>query len=101
MRAPLPDWVPLDAGPPFPCPYLAGRNARYALGAVVPTRAEFDRLMALGYRRSGPLFYRPACPLGCAACTPLRVPVATFAPTRSQRRLWNRHRARFARRLRA
>ena len=45
----------------------------------------FDALLAEGDRRSGPLLYRPNCP-SCTACEAIRVPVARFEPTRSQRR---------------
>jgi arginine-tRNA-protein transferase len=41
--------------------------------------------MDAGFRRSGRLFYQPIC-RGCRACTPIRVPVARFAPSKSQRR---------------
>jgi arginine-tRNA-protein transferase len=43
--------------------------------------------------------YRPYCD-GCKACVPLRVPVATFAPTRSQRRAWKAHQGLVSRVLR-
>jgi arginine-tRNA-protein transferase len=87
VRDPLPNWVPLDAGPASPCPYLPDRLARFSIGACVPSAADLDRLLALGHRRSGRIFYRPGCPGGCLDCTPLRVPVAQFRPTRSQRRV--------------
>jgi leucyl-tRNA---protein transferase len=43
--------------------------------------------------------YRPYCD-SCRACVPLRVPVATFQPTRSQKRAWKAHRGLQARVLR-
>ena len=47
--------------------------------------------MDLNFRRLGPLVYRPVCD-ACAECRQLRVPVATFQPSRSQRRCQARNR---------
>jgi arginine-tRNA-protein transferase len=70
-----------------PCSYLPGREARTLF--VDPNeridRTHADWLQQIGFRRSGPHFYRPAC-RDCGQCVPLRVPVADFQPNRSQRR---------------
>jgi arginine-tRNA-protein transferase len=47
--------------------------------------------MDLNFRRLGPLVYRPRCD-ACTECRQLRVLVATFRPTRSQRRCVARNR---------
>jgi arginine-tRNA-protein transferase len=50
---------------------------------VTPT--ELDSLLERGWRRFGPVYFRPACE-GCGECVTLRVPVSTFSPSKSQRR---------------
>jgi len=74
------------SGPAFRCPYLPGRWARHVVLAppVVPPGA-YHTLMDLNFRRLGPVFYRPACD-GCQECRMLRIAVADFRPSRSQRR---------------
>jgi arginine-tRNA-protein transferase len=74
------------------CPYLPGRMMRLPLRMPMSKLgpADFDTQLALGDRRSGSLLYRPTCP-SCEACEAIRVPVARFAPTRSQRRVLRRN----------
>jgi leucyl-tRNA---protein transferase len=50
----------------------------------------YHRFMDAGFRRSGKLVYQPVC-RGCRACMSLRVPVGTFAPSKSQRRCWRKN----------
>ncbi|MCG8651222.1 MAG: arginyltransferase, partial [Pirellulales bacterium] len=71
-----------------PCPYLPDVTARMPLqlpvGTVTPEIT--DRLLAMGYRRSGDFVYRTQCP-NCEACKPTRVLVKQFQLTRSLRRV--------------
>jgi arginine-tRNA-protein transferase len=50
----------------------------------------YHRFMDAGFRRSGRLVYQPVC-AGCRRCVPLRVPVAAFTPSKSQRRCRRRN----------
>ncbi|MFN4291864.1 MAG: arginyltransferase [Permianibacter sp.] len=79
--------IPLFLTPELPCNYLPGRLARTAfVGSTVPMTASlYAALMRQGFRRSGQHVYRPHCK-GCQACIPVRIPVARFQPSRSQRR---------------
>ncbi|MCC6523324.1 MAG: arginyltransferase [Polyangiaceae bacterium] len=80
-----PELVVHDA--PSPCSYLPGRTARLPLR--LPLRpldhAAFEQRLGQGDRRQGRLLYRTSCP-GCQACEPIRIDVARFRPSQSQRR---------------
>jgi arginine-tRNA-protein transferase len=45
----------------------------------------YEILLGHGFRRSGRIFYQNVCP-GCGECVQMRVPVASFAPSGSQKR---------------
>jgi arginine-tRNA-protein transferase len=71
---------------PHPCAYLPQERASLELCVMVDVTAiEMDSLLERGWRRFGPVYFRPACG-GCAECVSLRIVVPSFAPTKSQRR---------------
>ncbi|MDC3378965.1 arginyltransferase [Planctomycetota bacterium] len=72
------------------CVYLPGQ--RWAL-RMIPCPDEdggYQNLLDHHHRRSGWIVYRPVCHT-CQACRPIRVPVSTFKPSRSQRRTLRRN----------
>ncbi|WP_372872732.1 arginyltransferase [Shewanella sp.] len=76
----------------FPCSYLADKKEQLLIiqeSFLDPLL--FERLLQLGFRRSGDSIYKPRCP-SCNACMPLRVPVDTFIPSRKQKRTLSKNR---------
>jgi arginine-tRNA-protein transferase len=68
------------------CSYLPRESASLEYRLMVDVEpAELEAMLERGWRRFGAAYFRPACS-PCGACVSLRVPVATFAPSRSQRR---------------
>jgi len=71
---------------PHPCAYLEGVPASLEVRVMIDvTAVELDALLERGWRRFGPVYFRPAC-AACSECVSLRVLVDRFAPSKSQRR---------------
>ena len=83
------DWLDrqeLTRTPLYDCPYLPNRQAvQYGFASDKLDAELYQALMDRGFRRSGTIFYGMECP-SCNACVPLRIPVTTFRPSKSQRR---------------
>jgi arginine-tRNA-protein transferase len=71
----------------FPCNYLPNEEERLliAVDQQLHNSEGYAWLMTQGFRRSGEQSYRPHCP-SCNACQSVRVLVADFRPSKSQKR---------------
>ena len=75
---------------PEPCPYLPGLGSTtetLLMTGVSP--AELEQLLERGWRRFGPVYFRPVCS-ACAECVSVRVPVRAFAPSQNLKKAWRR-----------
>lgn len=72
--------------PPGPCEFLPSRvwQMEYEFQQQL-TPSSCATAIEQGWRHFGGVLYRPRCP-SCTACQSIRVDVARFRPTRSQRR---------------
>jgi leucyl-tRNA---protein transferase len=71
---------------PRACAYLSDRNASLEVRVMLDVSpSQMETLLERGWRRFGPIYFRPAC-AGCCECISLRVLVDRFAPSKSQRR---------------
>jgi leucyl-tRNA---protein transferase len=78
--------------PPRVCSYLPEQTASLEYRLMMDVSPlEYEVMLVRGWRRFGPIYFRPAC-VGCGECLSLRIPLARFSPTESQRRALRRSR---------
>jgi arginine-tRNA-protein transferase len=71
---------------PRACAYLGAKQATLDLRLMLDVSPEeMDVLLERGWRRFGPVYFRPTC-AGCDECVSLRVVTNRFRPNQSQRR---------------
>ena len=77
---------------PYSCGYLPAKLAQSLIATPhhLITTEVYGGLINQGFRRSGKFAYRPHCEL-CRECVPVRVVLAQFSPTRSQKRAFKQH----------
>lgn len=76
---------------PAPCEYLPEQE-RQLLYELTPLLKPVEYMAKLteGWRRFGPVVFRPAC-ASCRCCQSLRVPVTSFRASGSQQRVWKQN----------
>lgn len=77
---------------PYTCGYLPQQLAQSLIASpqYLVDANVYSGLIQQGFRRSGKFAYRPHCE-HCHACTPVRVVLNAFKPTRSQKRAFKQH----------
>ena len=77
---------------PDVCHYLADMAMTTESRVMVDVSPhELEELLDLGWRRFGPVYFRPICG-GCGECISVRVPVAGFSPSANMKRVQQRAR---------
>ena len=71
-----------------PCSYLESRSERVAVALDESLHCcdGYEMLLANGFRRSGDTIYTPYCGV-CTACEAIRIAIADFTPSKSQKRI--------------
>lgn len=68
------------------CVYLSEARAKQDVRVMIDvTPEEYEEMLVRGYRRFGPVYFRPACE-GCSECVSIRIPTLAFEPSKAQRR---------------
>lgn len=77
---------------PYACGYLPKQQSQSLIATPqhLVNGLQYSGLIQLGFRRSGQFVYRPHCE-GCRACISVRLPVAEFQASRSQKRAFKQH----------
>lgn len=76
----------------FDCSYLDDQQEQLLvyIEEHPDVKQQYEMLIRAGFRRSGEQIYRPHC-ANCQACQSIRIPTASFAPSRSQKRIRNKN----------
>ena len=70
----------------FPCSYLDEQQEQLlVLQEEIIDAGLFEQLLALGFRRSSSMIYKPQCP-HCTACLPIRLEIDEFKLSKRQKR---------------